>query len=290
MNRPPILTRTADEIRGEVFRWRALGERVAFVPTMGALHEGHLSLIDRARTVAGRVVVSIFVNPTQFAEGEDFEDYPRTWESDIEALSLKGVDAVYAPTVASMYPEGPERHATTISVKGPALELESIYRPHFFTGVATVVCKLLLGVLPDAAVFGEKDYQQLLVIRQMARDLNIPCEIEGAPTLREKDGLALSSRNVYLTPEERAIAPKLHETLQDCAANILQGTNPDAALAKARDTLAALGFKVDYVELRNAETLTKAKDIANEPLRLLTAARLGKPRLIDNIAVLKTPR
>ena len=282
MTETPIITQTPEEIRAIVSNAHAKGERVALVPTMGALHEGHLSLIDHARTKADRVFASIFVNPTQFGEGEDFEDYPRTWESDISALASKGVEAVYAPTADIMYPNG---FATAINVQGPALELETTYRPHFFGGVAIVVAKLLLGVLPDVAVFGEKDYQQLLVIKQMVRDLQIPCQIEGAPTLREPDGLAMSSRNVYLNKTERPLAAELHKTLQGCAAQIREGHSPDEALSKALTALSGHGFKVDYVELRNAENLKKITDIANEPLRLLAAAKLGKPRLIDNIPV-----
>ena len=195
MTDTPIIAKTPNEIRAIVEDAQKAGSRVAFVPTMGALHEGHLSLIDFAKTNADLVVVSIFVNPTQFGEGEDFEDYPRTWESDINALAKRGVAAIYAPTASTMYPEG---FSTSMSIEGPALELETTFRPHFFGGVAIVVSKLLLSVLPDIAVFGEKDYQQLLVIKQMVRDLHIPVEILGCPTLREADGLAMSSRNAYL--------------------------------------------------------------------------------------------
>ena len=288
----PKITRTDHEIRAEVAQWHSAGEKVALVPTMGALHEGHLSLIDHARTFASRIVVSIFVNPTQFGEGEDFETYPRTWDADIAMLTERGVDAIYAPTAKTMYPDG---FATSISVEGPALELETDHRPHFFSGVATVVSKLLLGVLPDFAVFGEKDYQQLLVIKQMVRDLQIPCQIEGAPTVREKDGLAMSSRNAYLTDEERPLAAKLHVILQDCANNIRNGTDPDTACKQAIADLTKLSFKVDYLTLRDADTLAAPKTVNDQTvhdqtvndqkLRLLVAAQLGKPRLIDNIAV-----
>ncbi|MEP1442826.1 MAG: pantoate--beta-alanine ligase [Hyphomicrobiales bacterium] len=278
----PKITRTDSDIRAEVSRWRGAGEKVALVPTMGALHEGHLSLIDYARTFASRIVVSIFVNPTQFGEGEDFETYPRTWDEDIAMLTERGVDAVYAPTAKTMYTTG---FATKIIVEGPALELETDHRPHFFSGVATVVSKLLLGVLPDVAVFGEKDYQQLLVIKQMVQDLQIPCQIEGAPTVREADGLAMSSRNAYLTEEERSIAAKLHAVLQDCAKNIRNGDAPDTACKQAIAELTKLSFKVDYLTLRNADTLAALETIEDQKLRLLVAAQLGKPRLIDNIAV-----
>ena len=282
MTQTPIITRSPEDIRSEVIKVHARGECVALVPTMGALHEGHLSLTDFARTKADRVFASIFVNPTQFGEGEDFDDYPRTWESDIEALASKGVEAIYAPTTSTMYPEG---FATSITLEGPALELETTYRPHFFGGVAIVVAKLLLGVLPDVAVFGEKDYQQLLVIKQMVSDLHIPCQIEGAAILREDDGLAMSSRNVYLSEKERPIAAQLHKSLQACAQKIREGQAPNEALTQAINALTDHGFTVDYVELRNADTLKKVRDIKSEPLRLLAAAKLGKPRLIDNIAV-----
>lgn len=278
----PKITRTDNEIRAEVAHWRGAGEKVALVPTMGALHEGHLSLIDHARKFASRIVVSIFVNPTQFGEGEDFETYPRTWEQDIAMLAERGVDAIYAPTANTMYPKG---FATSITVEGPALELETDHRPHFFSGVATVVSKLLLGVLPDVAVFGEKDYQQILVIKQMVRDLQIPCDIEGAPTVREEDGLAMSSRNAYLTDEERAIASKLHAVLQTCAEEIRIGQNPESACNQAIDKLTKFGFDVDYLTLRDADTLAALETVEGHKLRLLVAAQLGKPRLIDNIAV-----
>lgn len=282
MTDTPIIAKTPNEIRAIVEDAQKAGSRVAFVPTMGALHEGHLSLIDFAKTNADLVVVSIFVNPTQFGEGEDFEDYPRTWESDINALAKRGVAAIYAPTASTMYPEG---FSTSMSIEGPALELETTFRPHFFGGVAIVVSKLLLSVLPDIAVFGEKDYQQLLVIKQMVRDLHIPVEILGCPTLREADGLAMSSRNAYLSDKERPIAAELHATLQACAADIRAGEKADKALTKAIKTLTQHGFDVDYVELRNAETLKKVADVTSEARRLLAAARLGKPRLIDNIPV-----
>lgn len=282
MTKQPIITRTDGEIRKEVQNWRNNGRRIALIPTMGALHKGHISLIDFARKHADHIVVSIFVNPTQFGVGEDFDEYPRTWDTDIAKLSVEGVDAVYAPTVETMYPDG---FATTITVEGPALELETTERPHFFSGVATIVSKLLLGVLPDIAVFGEKDYQQLLVIKQMVRDLQIPCTILGAPTLREEDGLALSSRNTYLTAEEREKASKLHETLQQCARDIRATLDSATAISQSIETLTELGFQVGYLELRHAETLKRVKNIKKEPLRLLASAKLGKPRLIDNIAV-----
>lgn len=262
--------------------WRAAGNRVALVPTMGALHEGHLDLARAAREAADRVIVSIFVNPTQFAPTEDFAAYPRGEASDLAKLAPLDIDAVFAPPVAEMYPDG---FATRVAVDGPALGLESDARPHFFGGVATVVAKLFIACTPDVALFGEKDYQQLLVVRRMATDLGLPVTVIGHPTVRAADGLALSSRNAYLSPEERAAAPRLHAALQAAAAAIRAGTPAAAAVAAARTAIVAAGFTVDYVALRNAETLAEVADPRAEPLRLLAAACLGKTRLIDNIAI-----
>lgn len=281
MTKTPLITSTDKDIRRLTLLWRTNDERVCLVPTMGALHEGHLSLIDFARQRAERVVVSIFVNPAQFAEGEDFGTYPRTWDADITALSRKNVDAIYAPSAQTMYPDN---FSTKITLEGPARELETKSRPHFFSGVATVVAKLILGVLPDYAVFGEKDYQQLLVITQMVQDLQIPCEILGAPTLRAEDGLALSSRNAYLSEEERAIAPRLYEVMKACAIDIRKNSDTEATLKNAEALLLNEGFKVDYLELRDAGTLKPVHTLTERPLRLLVAAWLGKTRLIDNIA------
>jgi pantoate--beta-alanine ligase len=252
------------------------------VPTMGALHEGHLALVRSAREQASRAVASIFVNPTQFAPTEDFGAYPRAEAADLPKLAGVGTDAVFAPAVAEMYPAG---FATAVSVGGPSAGLETDFRPHFFGGVATVVARLLLVCLPDIAIFGEKDYQQLLVIRRMVADLGIPVSILGHATLREGDGLALSSRNAYLSAAERTVAPRLNAALRDAAAAIRANGDAVAALARARADLAAAGFAVDYVDLRNAETLAPVADVRGEPLRLLAAARLGKTRLIDTIAV-----
>jgi pantoate--beta-alanine ligase len=226
--------------------------------------------------------VSIFVNPTQFGPKEDFAAYPRNEAADLASLTALGVDAVFAPTLEEMYPEG---FATTVTVAGPALGLESDARPHFFTGVATVVAKLLLACQPDIAMFGEKDYQQLLVVRRMVADLALPVTIHGHPTVRAPDGLALSSRNAYLSEEERAVAPRLHAVLQTAAAAIRSGAEARAALGAASRALADAGFRVDYVALRNAVTLAAVADPSKEPLRLLAAARLGRTRLIDNIPV-----
>ena len=250
---------------------------------MGALHEGHLTLVRYARRKCDRVVVSIFVNPAQFAPNEDFGSYPRTWDTDVAALKALKADAIWAPNVATMYPEG---FATKVAPGGPALAgLEDKFRPHFFGGVCTVVAKLLLQVRPDIATFGEKDYQQLKVVTAMARDLDIGAKIAGVPTVREKDGLAMSSRNAYLSPEERAIAPALHRTLKACAANLKAGAPLAVLLGEAEAAIEQVGFVVDYFEARHAGTLAPVTSIKDGPLRLLVAAKLGRTRLIDNIAV-----
>ncbi len=278
----PAVLRTVSGMQARSAEWRSAGRQVALVPTMGALHQGHLDLVRAAARDAGRVIVSIFVNPAQFAPTEDFAAYPRDEATDLAKLAALGVDAVFAPAVAEMYPRG---FATRITVDGPALGLESDARPHFFGGVATVVAKLFIACAPDVAVFGEKDYQQLLVVRRMAADLGLPVSVVGHPTIRAADGLALSSRNAYLSPEERSAAPRLHAALQQAAAAIRAGSAAAAALAGAGRDLTGAGFVVDYVALRNADTLAEVADPRAEPLRLLAAARLGKTRLIDNIAV-----
>jgi pantoate--beta-alanine ligase len=266
-------------------RWREKfrSKSIALVPTMGALHDGHLTLVRAARRKCDQVVVSIFVNPTQFAPHEDLASYPRTWEADIAALKALKVDAVWAPNVAAMYPEG---FATKVAPGGPALAgLEDKFRPHFFGGVCTVVAKLLLQVQPDIATFGEKDYQQLKVVTAMARDLDIGTRIVGVPTVREKDGLAMSSRNAYLTAEERAAAPTLHRVLKDCAAKLKKGATFAPVLIEGEATIEQAGFAVDYLEARHAETLARMSSIKDGPVRLLVAAKIGRTRLIDNIAV-----
>src|SRR4051812_5479920 len=283
MPRPPKIAKTVPALRRVVARWRAAGERVALVPTMGALHEGHLALVRLARRRADRVVVSIFVNPAQFAPNEDFSSYPRTWDADVAALSELSVDAIWAPNVATMYPEG---FATKIAPRGPALAgLEDKFRPHFFGGVCIVVAKLLLQVRPDFATFGEKDYQQLKVVTAMARDLDIPAKIVGLPTVREKDGLAMSSRNAYLSDSERATAPVLHRTLGECAAHIKAAQPLVDVLAVGRAKIEREGFVIDYLEARHAENLAPIASIKDGPIRLLVAAKLGRTRLIDNIGV-----
>jgi pantoate--beta-alanine ligase len=275
--------RTISALRAWAARARAKGETVALVPTMGALHAGHLGLVRLAKRKADRVIVSIFVNPAQFAPNEDFSSYPRSWDADLAALSQLKVDAIWAPSVATMYPEG---FATRIEPGGPAVAgLEDKFRPHFFGGVCTVVAKLLLQVTPDFATFGEKDCQQLKVVTAMARDLNIPTKIVGLPTVREKDGLAMSSRNAYLSADERATAPTLHRVLKECAVQIKERRPMVDVLAVGRAKIEREGFVVDYLEARHAETLVPITDLKNGPIRLLVAARLGRTRLIDNVGV-----
>lgn len=263
---------------------RKAGHTVGLVPTMGALHAGHISLVKTMKGMTDKTVTSIFVNPTQFAPNEDFSKYPRTFESDVKLLSQVGGDAVFAPQVAEMYPEG---FATTVSLDGPAkVGLEDAFRPTHFAGVATVVTKLLLQALPDKAIFGEKDFQQLAVIRRFVRDLDIPVEILGGVTQREADGLALSSRNVYLSPEERVLAPTIHRVLTNAANSIREGVGIAQAELVAKEALEAAGFVVDYVAIRDTASLAAPKIGASpDSLRILCAAKLGKTRLIDNIAV-----
>jgi pantoate--beta-alanine ligase len=256
---------------------------VALVPTMGALHEGHLSLVRRARRHARRVIVSIFVNPAQFAPHEDLATYPRTWDADVAALAHEEVDLIWAPSVGVMYPDG---FATRVMPAGPAQAgLEDSFRPHFFAGVATVVAKLFLQCRPDFAIFGEKDFQQLKVVTRLARDFDLRLKVIGAPIVREPDGLAMSSRNAYLTPAERAVAPVLHRTLKECARRISAGSPIARVLADGRKTISTAGFALDYLEARDADTLAPVRARADGPIRLLVAARLGKTRLIDNHGV-----
>jgi pantoate--beta-alanine ligase len=282
MSRGPTIIRSIKALDRAIGAYRAAGETVALVPTMGALHAGHLALVRRARR-ADRVVVSIFVNPAQFAPTEDFSSYPRTFEADIAALREAQVDLVWAPPRELMYPEG---FATSVSVKGPAtVDLEDRFRPHFFGGVATVVAKLFAQCRPDFAMFGEKDYQQLKTVTRMAADLDLKVKVIGVPTVREKDGLALSSRNVYLDPSERAVAPMLYRTLKESAARIAAREPIVKVMSEGWIAIEAAGFAVDYFEARHAESLRRVETRDDGPLRLLVAARLGKTRLIDNIAV-----
>lgn len=274
---------TVAELRAFVRARRAAGERIGLVPTMGALHAGHLSLVEEARRHADRVVVTIFVNPTQFAPNEDFSRYPRTLPADRDKLATVAADLIFAPAVDQMYPQG---FSATVTVEGPAkAELEDHFRPTHFAGVATVVAKLLNQAQADIAIFGEKDYQQLLVIAHMARDLDIATRILGAPTLRDPDGLAMSSRNVYLSADDRARAPALYRALTTAAAQIAQGEVVGHAMAEARETIVGAGFDIDYVEARHADTLARIARRHDGPIRLLAAARLGATRLIDNVAV-----
>jgi pantoate--beta-alanine ligase len=273
--------RTITELRQAVALLRADAKKIALVPTMGALHDGHMSLVKMAQHVADCVIVTIFVNPTQFGPAEDFSKYPRQEIADLALLTEHNVQIAYVPDVTEMYQPG---FATTMQVGGVSGGLCGAVRPGHFDGVALVVTKLLLQAAPDIAIFGEKDYQQLMVIKRLASDLDIPVEIMGAPILREKDGLALSSRNVYLTDKERRIAPELYKCLQQCAAALTAGGEVTSLLENAISHLLSAGFSsVDYMELRDAATLAPCTHYKGQPARLLVAARLGSCRLIDNI-------
>jgi pantoate--beta-alanine ligase len=276
------VVRSMAELRRQIGAWRGAGERIGLVPTMGALHAGHLALVAAAQAQCRRVVVSIFVNPRQFGPREDFASYPRPEADDLAKLAGANADLAFIPTVEEMYPPG---FATTIGVAGPSEGLCGAHRPGHFDGVATVVAKLLIQVAPDAAFFGEKDYQQLMVVRRMARDLDLPVEIAGVPTVREPDGLALSSRNFYLSPGERRIAPNLNRVMREGSAEISGGASPPPVLQHAVAELTALGFVVEYLELRDAATLAPVFGTLTEPARLLAAVHLGRTRLIDNIPV-----
>ena len=278
----PEIIRTVAALRARVAGWRSEGLSTGMVPTMGALHAGHEALVDAAKRGCDRVIVTLFVNPTQFGPNEDFSAYPRDEEADLAKLAALGIDVLFAPSAEEMYPQGFD---TKITIGGPSAGLESDFRPHFFAGVATIVAKLLLAGLPDRAYFGEKDFQQLLVVKKLVRDLAIPTEIVGCPTVREPDGLALSSRNAYLSAGERALAPKLHAMLRALSGRVRRSATPDVDLSEGRRALDRAGFAVDYLDARNAETLAPVADWKNEPLRLLVAAKVGKTRLIDNIAV-----
>lgn len=271
------------DLRRVLADWRAAGETVAFVPTMGALHDGHLRLVEQARLEARRVVTSVFVNPTQFAAHEDLDTYPRTLERDAELLAGVGCDLLYAPTASTMYPA---RFATRITMDGPARGLETDHRPHFFGGVAIVVAKLLNQVQADVALFGEKDYQQLRVIARLAADLDIPTRIVGVPTERDGHGLALSSRNAYLSAAELDIARRLNGRLAAAAARVRAGDPIDAVERETAEALVSDGFaSVDYVAIRDAETLEPLTAAGDRAVRILAAAWLGRTRLIDNMAI-----
>lgn len=282
MKHPDVITTVAD-LRARRAGWQREGARVGLVPTMGALHQGHLSLIKDAAARSQRTVVSIFVNPRQFGPTEDFQRYPRDLERDGAAMAAQGMtDVIFAPEAGEIYPDG---FATEIRIGGPARGLESDFRPHFFAGVATVVARLLITVAPDVAVFGEKDYQQLLVVRRLVRDLGLPVEIFGAPIVRDADGLAMSSRNAYLAPREREIAGSLNRVLFKAAERIRTGTSIADAEHEARNALLAAGFdSVDYVAARDTDTLASAEHASGD-MRILAAATIGGTRLIDNMAV-----
>jgi pantoate--beta-alanine ligase len=281
MSRSPIIVRNVSALRRAVEALRARKASVALVPTMGALHDGHVSLVRLAKQRAQKVVVSIFVNPTQFAPTEDFGSYPRTWKADLARLTEEKTDLIWNPDVKAMYPEG---FATRIVPEGPATAgLEDRFRPHFFGGVATVVGKLFTQVRPDVAIFGEKDFQQLRVVAQMARDLDLGVRVIGSRTVRERDGLAMSSRNVYLSAEERQTATTLYRAMKESAKRLKAGDELVAAMAVGREMIESAGFVLDYFEARHAETLAPVASVKDGPVRILVAAKLGKTRLIDNI-------
>jgi pantoate--beta-alanine ligase len=282
MPKRPSVVSNVPALRRAVRDLRRGGATVALVPTMGALHDGPIALVRLAKRRARRVIVSIFVNPAQFAPNEDFASYPRNLKQDLAALAAAGVDLVWAPGGKTMYPDG---FATKIAPEGPAKAgLEDAFRPHFFGGVATVVAKLLVQCTPDVAIFGEKDYQQLKVITRLAADLDLPVKIVGAPIVREKSGLAMSSRNAYLSDPQRAAAATLSRVLKDCARRIAGKENIARVLDEGTAEIESAGFTIDYLEARHAESLAKVDTIKDGPLRLLVAARIGSTRLIDNVA------
>lgn len=278
-----IICKTKPEIQEALSECRQAGETIAAAPTMGALHEGHLSLVDVARKTSDRVVATIFVNPLQFGPNEDFDTYPRTVESDLELLKARGCDFAFTPNREDLFPAG---FSTKISVAGVGDDHCAVSRPQFFDGVATIVMKLLMILSPDAAVFGEKDYQQLAVIKRLVRDLDIPTEIVGAPTVREADGLAMSSRNQYLNADERKAAPALYKTLTAAALHLQGGNKPWPEIrAAAEKQLLEAGFSsIDYVNFVDALSLAHM-ETADRSGRLLAAAWIGKTRLIDNVPV-----
>lgn len=282
MKTKPRIVRTVAALRRETAAWRINGHTYAVVPTMGALHDGHLALVAEGLKRADRIITTIFVNPKQFAANEDLSRYPRDEDGDIRKLARAGTHLIFAPPPGEVYRDG---FATTVSLAGPAKAgLEDKFRPQFFDGVTTIVAKLFIQTGADFAMFGEKDYQQLKVVTCMAKDLDIPIEVIGIPTIREDDGLAMSSRNRYLSKTERHQATAIYRALTHAAGKIRAGADPQSATRAATRSLGVQGFKVDYVTARNAETLAHPES-RNEPLRLIAAAWLGKTRLIDNIAV-----
>jgi pantoate--beta-alanine ligase len=279
----PKIIRTIESLHRETAKWRNDELTFAIVPTMGALHEGHLTLVAEGLKHADRVIVTIFVNAKQFGVNEDLSRYPRDEAGDVAKLAAAGAHLIFVPPADEIYGEN---FATTVVLKGPAkANLEDKFRPHFFDGVATIVAKLFIQSGADFAIFGQKDYQQLQVVTRMARDLDLPIEVIGVPTVRAPDGMALSSRNQYLTKTERHQATAIYKSLNQAAEKIRSGTDPQKAMRAASRSLTTLGFKVDYVTARNAETLDVPQSQSDGPLRLLAAAWIGKTRLIDNIEV-----
>src|SRR6202051_4857380 len=277
MSPSPMIVRTGPALRRAVDGLRAKKATIALVPTMGALHDGHVSLVRLAKRRATRVVVSIFVNPAQFAPSEDFGSYPRTWKADVARLAAENVDLIWNPDVKTMYPNG---FATRILTEGPATAgLEDRFRPHFFGGVTTVVGKLFTQVRPDFAIFGEKDFQQLRVVARMAGDLDLGVKVVGSRTVRERDGLAMSSRNVYLSPDQRHAAPVLYRALKESAGQLRSNGDIEAAMAAGAQLIAGAGFTLDYFEVRHAETLARVASATDGPLRMLVAAKIGTTRL-----------
>ncbi len=279
--RLPVI-RFSIQLRKLVQQWRRRGHTIALVPTMGGLHDGHLALVKLAKQHASRVVVSVFVNPTQFAPNEDYDSYPRNEERDWHKLLAVRADAMYAPELGEIYPTD---FATRVEVAGVTQTLEGLSRPHFFSGVTTVVAKLFLQCLPDVAVFGEKDYQQLLTVKQLVRDMSFPIAIVPAPIVREADGLAMSSRNVYLDAGERAVAPQLYGVMSDMAHDLSLGRAVEDTVRQGWVRLESSGFGIDYLEIRDGATLMPIGPSVDAPARLLAAVYLGKVRLIDNIAI-----
>ncbi|CCB64337.1 MULTISPECIES: pantoate--beta-alanine ligase [unclassified Hyphomicrobium] len=276
------IVRTVHDLRKAVAKWRGRDQTVGLVPTMGALHAGHISLVKLAKKKADKAVVSIFVNPTQFAANEDLSRYPRDEAGDLAKLAAADADLVWSPGVEEMYPNG---FSTGVRAGSAAKDLEGAFRPGHFDGVATVCAKLFNQVTPDIAVFGEKDFQQLAVLRQMVRDLNMPLKLIGSPTKRDADGLALSSRNAYLSEAERKIAPALYAAISALAKDVANGADIPAGVADAKRKVTAAGFtKIDYIEVWDAETLEPASTASGRPMRVLAACWLGKTRLIDNVA------
>ena len=283
MPRSPMIVRTVPALRRALEGLRTRKATIALVPTMGALHDGHVSLVRLAKRRAAKVIVSIFVNPAQFAPTEDFGSYPRTWKADVAKLTAEKVDLIWNPDVKTMYPDG---FATRILTEGPATAgLEDRFRPHFFGGVTTVVGKLFTQCRPDFAMFGEKDFQQLRVVTRMAGDLDLGVKVIGSRTVREADGLAMSSRNVYLSPEERRVAPTLYKAMKESAGRLRAGDNVRAAMGAGAEMVVGAGFALDYFEVRHAETLAPIASVKDGPMRILVAAKIGKTRLIDNIGV-----